>query len=139
MNPIVRNIIAVLVGILLFMVGITGLHGLSSLLIEMPPFPEGEAATPEVLATLIEGLGPVQMLCALVSHIGGTFFGAWMAALISRDGKLIVPLVVALFAMAGGVMNVFVTPGQPLWFIVADISLYLPAGLLAGRLAQRNC
>lgn len=139
MNPIVRNIIAVLAGILLFMVGITGLHVLSSLLIEMPPFPEGEAATPEAWKAFMEGLSLVQMLSALVSHIGGTFFGAWIAALISRDGKLIVPLVVALFSMVGGVINVFMIPGQPLWFIVADISLYLPAGLLAGRLAQRNC
>jgi hypothetical protein len=136
MNQTVRNILAVLAGIISFMVGIMGLHLLSGLIIEMPPFPSGEADTPENWGTFMQGLSVLQILAALVSHIGGTFIGAFVGALISRDGKLIVPLVIAGFAMVGGVMNVFQIPGQPLWFVIMDISLYLPAGLLAGHLVR---
>jgi uncharacterized membrane protein YdcZ (DUF606 family) len=138
MNQTVRNILAVLAGIISFIVGIMGLHVLTGLIIEMPPFPAGEADTPENWVAFMQGLSVLQILTALISHIGGTFIGAWVAARISNDGKLIVPLVVAFIAMIGGILNVFQIPGQPLWFILTDISFYLPAGLLAGHLAGRK-
>ena len=34
-------------------------------------------------------------------------------------------------------MNAMMLPGQPLWLMILDIALYLPAGWLAGDLVLR--
>jgi len=105
----------------------------------LPPTPQGmPSENPEAWAAFISGLSTVQMLSAMFSHIGGTFLGALTAAWIAKDGRLVGPMTVAAVALVGGVMNAIDLTGQPVWFTIIDLSLYLPAGYLACQLAKKK-
>jgi len=139
MHQTLRNILATVAGILVFFVGVTGLHLLTGPLMGLPPTPQGmPSENPEAWAAFISGLSTVQMLSAMFSHIGGTFLGALTAAWIAKDGRLVGPMTVAAVALVGGVMNAIDLTGQPVWFTIIDLSLYLPAGYLACQLAKKK-
>lgn len=136
MNPILRNILAVVAGIIAGSAVNMGIIMLSSSII--PP-PEGvDVTNVESLKSSMHLFEPRHFLFPFLAHAIGTLAGAVVAGLIAASYKMKFALGIGVFFLIGGIANVFMLPA-PAWFVVADLALaYIPMGWLGGKLAMRK-
>jgi len=136
MNPILRNILAVLAGLVTGSVVNMLLVSVSSMII--PP-PEGiDPSTMEGLKAALPLFGPEHFLMPFLAHALGTLVGAFITAWIAVRIRLILALVIGCFFLAGGIMNV-VMLDSPLWFTLTDLLLaYLPMSWLGYYLNSKT-
>jgi MFS family permease len=85
------------------------------------------------LAKLVALSSPAAKAWLVSGWALGSFVGALVAARISRRHRRIAALVVALFIIAGTVMNAMAI-AHPLWMSLLGILLPVPLALLAVRL-----
>ncbi len=132
MNPILKNIIAVVTGIIIGSFVNMGIIMISGSII--PP-PEGaDITTMEGLKASMHLFGPKNFIFPFLAHAGGTFVGALLAALIAANHKMRFAISIGVVFLIGGVMNVMTLP-SPLWYSVLDIGLaYIPVAWLAAKL-----
>jgi len=135
MNPILRNILAVIAG---FIVG--SIVNMCIIMVSgsiIPP-PEGaDVTTTEGLKAAMHLFEPKHFLMPFLAHALGTLAGAFIAALIAANNKMIFALVIGIFFLAGGITAVYMLPA-PAWFNATDLILaYLPMGYLGGKLATK--
>ena len=115
MNPILKNVLAVVAGVIIGSVVNMGIIMISGSII--PP-PEGGDIT------TMEGLK-------------STLVGAFVAAKIAAGKKMLMALLVGLFFLIGGTVNIAML-GGPMWFTALDIIVaYMPMGYLGYVLAKR--
>lgn len=133
MNPILRNILAVVAGFLSGSIINLGLISISGSVIAPP---EGvDLTTMEGLRAGMHLMGPEHYVFPFLAHALGTLAGATVAALLAVKSKLYMALIVGVFFLIGGIANAFMLPA-PAWFIATDLALaYLPMGWLGGKLA----
>jgi len=133
MNPIIRNILAVIAGIV---VGSTVNMGLVTIGPAVIPPPEGTDITSmEGLKASMHLFGPQNFIFPFLAHALGTLAGAWLAALIASSHKLKFALAIGVFFLIGGIVNVLMLP-SPVWFTLLDLVVaYIPMGWLGGKLA----
>jgi hypothetical protein len=136
MNPIVRNILAVISGLVLGSAVNMGIIMISGSII--PP-PEGvDNTTMEGLKASIHLFQPQHFIFPFLAHAIGTFAGALLAAIISVNHKMQLALVVGVFFLAGGIANILMLP-SPLWFTIVDLfGAYIPMAFLGGKLVIRK-
>lgn len=136
MNPIVRNIIAIIVGLL---VGGAVNMGIVTFSPALVPYPPGtDLSTPEGVAAAIPLFKPINFLMPFLAHALGTFVGALVTALIAATRKMRLALVIGIVNLIGGISAVYMIPA-PMWFNVLDLVVaYLPMAFIAGWLATRN-
>lgn len=132
MNPVLRNIIAVLVGLVVGSLVNMGIIMISGSVI--PP-PEGaDVTTSEGLKAAMHLFQPKHFIMPFLAHALGTFVGALLAAVIAANRKLLFAMVIGIFFLAGGVANVLMLP-SPIWFTVIDLAgAYLPMAYFAAKL-----
>lgn len=132
MNKTVKNILAVIVGLLAGGAVNMGIIMISGSVI--PP-PEGvDNSTVEGLKAGMHLFQPKHFLFPFLAHAVGTFVGALLAALIAANRKMLFAFVIGIFFLAGGVANVLMLP-SPLWFNIVDLAgAYLPMAYLAAKL-----
>lgn len=135
MHPILRNILAVIVGILVGMFVNMGIILISG---SMIPPPEGaDVTTMEGLKASLHLFEPKHFIMPFLAHALGTFGGALIAGVFATKHQITFGLVIGGFFLLGGIANVFMLPG-PTWFNIIDVTFaYLPMGYLAGRLTQK--
>ena len=135
MNPIVRNVIAVVSGIVVGSVVNMGIITLSSSVI--PP-PQGvDVNNMDALKTSMHLFEPKHFLFPFLAHAVGTFAGALLAAVIAANNKMRIALGIGVFFLIGGFSAIFMLP-SPLWFSIVDlVGAYLPIGFLGAKLAMR--
>lgn len=133
MNPIVRNALAVVAGLVCGSVVNMGLIMVGSSLI--PP-PEGADVTNmEALQATMHLFEPRHFLFPFLAHAVGTLAGALTTALLAASRKCTMALVVGGFFLVGGALNAWMLQ-PPVWYVIVDLTLaYLPMAWLAGRLA----
>ncbi|MCB0583494.1 MAG: hypothetical protein KDD10_29715 [Phaeodactylibacter sp.] len=133
MNPILKNILAVVAGVVLGSIVNMGLIMISGSII--PP-PEGvDVTNMESLKASMHLFEPKHFLFPFLAHALGTLAGAFVAALIAATHKMKFALGIGAFFLLGGIANVFMLP-SPTWFAVLDlVGAYIPMGWLGGRLA----
>jgi hypothetical protein len=129
---IIRNILAVIIGIVVGSVVNMSIINISSSLI--PP-PNGvDVTTFEGLNATMHLFEPKHFLMPFLAHALGTFFGALLAALIAATHKMKFALSIGFLFLIGGAMNVYMLP-SPLWFSVLDLIVaYIPMAYFAGKL-----
>ena len=128
MNPILRNVLAVLAGAIVCLM-LNGL--LLGVMMQFIPPPEG--FDPNVMSTY-SLLKAKHLISPFVAHAIPSLVGGFIAALIAVDRKMTVALVVGGLHFAGGVAAAFLIPA-PTWFVVLDLTVaYLPMAWLGGRL-----
>ncbi|MBU1009978.1 MAG: hypothetical protein KKD74_07585 [Bacteroidetes bacterium] len=134
MHPILRNILAVLAGIILGSLVNMGIIMISGAII--PP-PEGvDVTNMESLKASMHLFGPQHFIFPWLAHAIGTLAGAVVAALIAAKNKLVFALLVGVFFLMGGIANIFMLP-SPLWFSIVDLGgAYLPMGWLGARISS---
>ena len=133
MNPIVRNVLAVIAGVVVGSVVNMGLVNVGSVVV---PLPEGADVTSmEGLQKSMKLFTPVNFLFPFLAHALGTLSGAFLAAKVAASHPMKFALGIGVFFLIGGVAMVSMV-GGPLWFNVADLLLaYIPMALLGGFLA----
>lgn len=133
MNPIFRNILAVLAGAFIggalnmFIIMISGYV--------IPP-PEGvDMTTPDGLTAGMSLLEPKHFIMPFLAHALGTLVGAFLAVKISTKYPMRYALGIGAWNLFGGIMAATMIPA-PLWFILVDLILaYIPMALLGAKLA----
>lgn len=136
MNPILRNVLGVLAGLIFGGVVNMGLIMLSPSVI--PPPAGVNTADMESLKASMHLFGPEHFIFPFLAHAIGALTGAWLAAVIAASHKLKFAIGVSAFFMIGGIVNAFILPA-PAWFIALDlVAAYIPMGWLGGTLAQRR-
>lgn len=131
MNPIVRNVLAVIAGILIggFVNGMLVTFGAS-----LYPPPEGvDPNNIESIKANLDKYSTGQLLVPFWAHAIGTLVGAFITALIATvNRKIVLALLIGAFFLLGGITMVAMV-GGPTWFIVLDLLIaYLPMAFLGG-------
>ncbi|MEM7655149.1 MAG: hypothetical protein AAF399_03400 [Bacteroidota bacterium] len=133
MNPLLRNVLGVLAGIVLGSLVNMGLLLLGSSLI--PPPAGVDPTDAESIVAAMEQFEFKHFVFPFLAHALGTLAGAWVAASLAVSRKLQIGLSIGVFFLAGGIANLFLIPG-PAWFAVLDVVVaYLPMGWLGGTFA----
>lgn len=133
MNPITKNILAVITGIILGSVVNMGIVMFSGVII--PPPESADVKTMEGLKSSIHLFQPKHFIFPFLAHALGTLAGAFIAARIAANHKIKFAISIGVFFLFGGIANVFMLP-SPAWFIILDLAgAYIPMGYLGGKLA----
>ncbi len=133
MNPILKNILAIIVGALIGSAVNMGMIMLSGSII--PP-PEGsDTTTMEGLIASMHLFEPKHFIFPFLAHALGTFAGAFLTAMIAASHQLKLALVIGVLFLTGGIYMVVALP-SPVWFSVLDLGgAYIPMAYFGWRLA----
>ena len=136
MNKIVRNVLAVITGIVLGSVVNMGVINVQDSFIALP---EGvDVTNPESLQSSMHLFEPKHFIFPFFAHAIGTLVGAHLSARIAASHKINFALGIGIFFLIGGISMVFLIP-SPIWFAILDLSVaYIPMGWLGGRLATKS-
>jgi len=123
MNFIIKNILAIIVGITIGM-----LVNMSLIIMggKIFPFPS-EAHFLDATNWEIK-----YFIFPFLAHAIGTLAGAFSSLKISK--KIINPIIVGIYFLSGGIYMVLILP-SPIWFICLDLIIaYIPMALLGWKL-----
>lgn len=136
MNPLIRNIMAVIGGVAIGSLVNFGLIMLSPSLI--PP-PEGIDPTQvEDIKTVIHLFEPKHYIIPFLAHALGTLVGAFVAAKFSSTSHLVCALIVGGYFLLGGVAANMML-GSPTWYWIVDVLFaYIPMAFIGFKLANRK-
>ena len=133
MNPILRNILAVITGAIIGSIVNGALIGISGKVI--PPPNGADVTTMEGLKASIHLFEPKHFLFPFLAHALGTLVGAFIAAKIAVGNKLRVALIIGGVFFLGGIANCFMLPA-PFWFMAVDVLLaYFPMAYFGWKLS----
>lgn len=133
MNPIIKYIIAVVIGLVVGSGVNMGLVNIGPSIISLP---EGaDVSNMESLAASMKLFSPANFLFPFLGHALGTLAAAFVAAKIAGSHEMRFGIGFGVFFLLGGIAAAAML-GGPLWFIVADLVLaYIPMGFLGGMMA----
>ncbi|MBL7898782.1 MAG: hypothetical protein JNJ99_09625 [Crocinitomicaceae bacterium] len=134
MNPIIRNILAVVIGVFIGGIVNSGIVMISGSVI--PPPPGVDVTTAEGLEKGIHLFEFKHFIMPFLAHALGAFAGGYVASLIAASHKMKFALLVGALFFAGGIMAATMIPA-PVWFIIVDLLLaYFPFAYVGGKWGQ---
>ena len=132
MPPIMKNLLAVIAGLVVGSVVNMAIISVGSIVI--PPPTGVDMSDLDKFAENIKLLEPANFIAPWLAHALGTLVGAFTAAKVAAGHKMKLALGIGIFFLLGGIMMVSMV-GGPVWFAVLDlIGAYLPMGFLGGML-----
>lgn len=136
MNPILRNVLAVIAGLIGGSIANMGLVMIGYALVPLPPgLDPANMETFKASAHLLEGK---HFIFPFVAHAAGALIGALVASLIGGSKRLMLALIVGCFFLLGGIAASFMIPA-PAWFVVLDLVVaYIPMAWLGWKLSGRG-
>jgi hypothetical protein len=136
MNPIIRNILAVVAGIIIGSIVNMAIITVSGSII--PP-PEGaDLTTLEGLKASFHLMEPKHFIFPFLAHALGTLVGAYLATVIAATHKLKFALTIGIVFLVGGIINIFMLP-SPIWFTLLDLGFaYIPMGYIGWKLVSKK-
>jgi hypothetical protein len=133
MNPIMRNVLAVVVGFIFGSVVNLGFINLGMSVIPAPP--GADTSTMEGLKLAMALFEPKHFLFPFLAHAFGTLAGAAAAARLGVSHHLKLAMGVGVLFLCGG-LNMIVQIPSPMWFNAVDlIFAYLPMAWIGAKLA----
>ena len=135
MNPILKNILAVIVGLIIGSIVNMLLLGINGSII---PLPDGaDVSSYEGLRESMKLFGPEHYIAPFAAHAGGTLVGAFLAALIAASHKIRFAMLIGALFFIGGLINVFML-GSPLWYSIIDLLFaYMPMAWFGYKIAGK--
>lgn len=136
MNPIARNIVAVLLGIVIGGIVNSALVSISGDIIALP---DGfDPNDPESLIKYMPLFETKHFIMPFLSHALGTFAGAIVTGLICTKKSInLVYLISGVFFLGGTIMLVMIS--SPIWFTILDlVGAYFPMAWLAKKLLPKK-
>ena len=135
MNPILRNILAVIAG---WLVGSVINMALIQAGHMVYPLEGVDPNDMEVLADVMPTLDAQYFIFPFLAHALGALFGAAIAGMIAISHKMKMALVVGVLFLLGGIMVNYLITG-PTWFTVLDIVVaYIPMAWIGGKIAGKR-
>ena len=135
MSQILRNIFAVIAGIIVGSIVNMALIKISGKVI--PPPAGVDVTNMESLKSSIHLFEPRHFIFPFLAHALGTLAGAFLASIIAISHKMKFALGIGAFFLIGGIINVLMLT-SPTWFIVLDlIGAYIPMGWFGGKLTEK--
>ena len=134
MKIIIRNVLAVIVGLVL---GSSVNMGLIVLAPSLIPPPAGvDVTNAQSIAASIHLFEPKHFVFPFLAHALGTLVGALAAFLIAGSRRPVFAYAIGVTFLAGGVAASFMIPA-PAWFIVLDlVGAYLPMAWLGHTIGK---
>lgn len=130
MNPILRNILAVIAG---WLIGSAINLGLINLGHTIFPIEGIDPNSMEDLAQIMPTLDYQFFIFPFLAHALGTLFGAMVAAWIAVSHKIKFALGIGILFLMGGIMASYMIPA-PTWFVVTDLVFaYIPMAWIGGK------
>ena len=105
MNPILKNVLAVLVGIVIGSIVNMGIIMISGSII--PPPEGGDITTMQGLKATMHLFEPKNFIFPFLAHALGTLVGALVAAKIAATRKQLMALLIGVFFLIGGCPTLF--------------------------------
>lgn len=134
MNPILKNILGLVVGIIVGGLVNSGIIMLGSGLVPPPP-----GVDPNDLESIKSNMHLYEMkhfVVPYLAHILGSLFAAFVAVKICNNK--IISILAGAFFLLGGATMIYMIPETPTWFAVLDIVSYIPAAILGYLLGRRK-
>ncbi len=136
MNPAIKNVIAVIVGLIVGSVVNMAIVKISGLVI--PPPEGGDVTSIEGLRETLPLFEPKHFIMPFLAHALGTLAGAFIASRIAATRKMLFAMIIGLFFLAGGIMSAYMLQG-PTWFLILDLLVaYIPMAWIGGRLGEEK-
>ena len=135
MNTTLKNILAVILGLIIGSIVNMGIIMVSGSVI--PP-PEGvDATTMEGLKSGMHLFQPKHYIFPFLAHALGTLIGAFITFRIASSHKLKLSMVIGILFLTGGITNLFMLP-SPIWFGILDIAgAYIPMAWIGATIAKK--
>jgi hypothetical protein len=135
MHPILRNILAIIAGIIIGSFVNMGIIMVSGSII--PPPDGADITTTEGLRASMHLFQPKHFIFPFLAHALGTFAGAFAAALIAANHKTKFAMAIGVFFLAGGIASIFMLP-SPAWYTIVDlVGAYIPMAYFAVLAARK--
>jgi hypothetical protein len=135
MSPILKNVLAVVAGLVVGSIVNMGIVMLGGSII--PPPEGGDITTMEGLKATMHLFEPKHFIFPFLAHALATLLGAFAASKIATTRKMTMALMIGAFFLIGGSVNIFML-GGPAWFTVLDLAVaYIPMAYLGGKLARK--
>lgn len=135
MNPIVKNILAVIGG---WLVGSIVNMGLIYTGHDIMPIEGVDVNDMDALAAALPTLDYKYFIFPFLAHALGTLVGAAVAAKIAANRKMIFSMLIGVIFFVGGIMAMQMLPA-PDWFNALDLIVaYFPMAWIGGRLARTS-
>jgi hypothetical protein len=135
MNPILKNVLAVIAGIIIGSIVNMGIIMISGSII--PPPEGGDITTLEGLKATMHLFEPKHFIFPFLAHALGTLVGAFVATKIAVSRKQFMALLIGVFFLIGGAINISMLDG-PMWFNGLDLLMaYIPMAYLGWMLAKK--
>jgi hypothetical protein len=133
MNSVLKNMLAVLAGLIVGSLVNMGIVILSGSII--PPPEGGDVTTMEGLKATMHLFEPKHFIMPFLAHALGTLVGAFVAAKMAASRNFFMALIVGAFFFIGGAISVS-SLGGPMWFNALDLIVaYFPMAYLGWKLA----
>ena len=133
---ILKNILAIVLGLLIGGTVNTGIIMVSGYII--PPPDGANLTTMEGLQAAMPLMEPKHFLMPFLAHALGTLVGAILAASMAANYKMRFAMIIGICFLVGGIMNIFMLP-SPVWFTVVDLGFaYIPIAYLGGKIVLRK-
>ncbi|HEU4799843.1 MAG TPA: hypothetical protein VFS94_04370 [Gemmatimonadales bacterium] len=133
MNPVLRNILAVIAGVVIGSIVNMGLITISGKVI--PPPAGVDVTNMEALKAGMHLFQPRHFIFPFLAHALGTLVGAFLAARLAASRKMVMALIVGVCFLAAGISAVMMLPA-PMWFNVLDLVVaYIPMAWIGGKWA----
>ena len=121
MNPVIRSVLAVVVGMLSAFVMIALVQVIG---VRVYPPPTGMDPTNlESMKAVMARIPLGALLFVLLSYTAGSVAGGWVAARFAPKGRMMHAMSVAALLFGAGLVNLMTIP-HPVWFWVASSALY---------------
>jgi len=133
-----RIILAVVVALIAAFGVILIVEMINTLVVPMP----GSDITgdPAKLSAFMTTLPTTAYVVVLVGYFLGSFAGGFIVKNMSRRESpgMTLPAVIGGVLTIGAVLNFFVfLPGQPVWFVIIGLLIFIPASLLGAKFAGK--
>ena len=131
MNPVIRNILAIVAG---FAAGSVVNIALVMISGNVIPPPEGvDVSDMESMRLGMHLFEPRHFIFPFLAHSMGTLIGAYVAARVAAGHKMKIALAVGVLFLLGGISAAYMLPA-PGWFVAVDlIAAYIPFAWFGGN------
>jgi len=135
MNNILRNVLAVIAGII-----VSGIVNMTLITVGgalIPPPAGVDVSNVESIKASIHLFEAKHFVFPFLAHAVGTLIGALVASLIAGSNRMLLAMIVGAFNLLGGIVASFLIPA-PAWFIALDlIAAYIPMAWLGWKLSRK--
>ncbi len=134
MNPIIRNILAIILG---WASGSLVNMGLIQTGHKIYPIQGLDPNDMDALATIMPTLSYEYFIFPFLAHALGTLVGGIVAFRIAANYQMRFALAVGVLFLIGGVLVNYLIPG-PIWFAATDILVaYIPMAWIGGKIGEK--